>query len=918
MAISELTEWNGWCPSHLNIVLLGGRNSGKSHVGNLILSKEEFATQERSSCCRRLGVVAGRRVAVVDTPSWWCDFSVQNTPELVKREIMSSVPLCSPGPHAFLITVKASSSFTEKRRRALEEHVRLLGDRVWRHCIAVFTYADTRGDTGSETKALNWLSEKCGHRCHSMSFSDDAEIAQLFQKIDRLVAKNGNRVFEMQEITVQEITEKKREADSRAQQRFLKMRKQRCLMQEKLRYLPDIRMVLLGAKGSGKTSALNTILGSERSHGLRRTAQCLVGKGFVLGRQVTAVDTPGWWMNYFHHESSFFERREMMLSVSLCPPGPHVFLLLIRLDRAFTETYRRAVQEHLELVSKNIWSHVLLLFSFGDWLGDTTVEQLVENEGEPLRWLVEKCGNRYHVLNFAATGDDFQVRGLIRKMEEMVCGCNSGRYFEMELGILEQLQEEKQWEKERAMDRFLKKDKQRQTAKSQLGKIRPLSEFRILLVGGRSTGKSSCGNTILSRESFHSDKQTTSCSEKCGKIGGKTLVVADTPGSVSLTSDLLETPPPSGFTAILLIVNMSSSFTHSQRRAVENQLDAGGAQMWSRAMVLFSYGDWLGDTTIEQRIESEGPPLQALVRRCGNRYHVLNNKTRRNRGQVEELLQLIEEMVVEERLNVHAGNQREKISSGQQQQPDGAKQHLNSSHELTEALGCTASSLLHCSQVADVRGQMMPLRGGRGRRRRPPQLTILDGPWMSRVTSVLSDKERPTDQQRLVVNLHVWSTPDHLHNLRVNGTSQVPPFSPTHPSFPQMQIRIGTDGEDSSVQSPCHPALTERTLRSLTEQWGDSSLEELEAFIDSYFEMLWEQAVGSLHPAQPSCTPAEQVTEAGDTLLLSIDRKLSKLDLLEEIQMDLAELRRSLVHSWNVKEELKDSKRKQDAERGKN
>uniref|UniRef100_A0A3Q2TW81 AIG1-type G domain-containing protein n=1 Tax=Fundulus heteroclitus TaxID=8078 RepID=A0A3Q2TW81_FUNHE len=191
---------------------------------------------------------------------------------------------------------------------------------------------------------------------------------------------------------------------------------------KKLRPVTAIRLVLLGAKGSGKTSALNTILGRENSRRLGRTAQCCVGDGVVFGRQVTVVDTPGWWMNYFCSESPLFDRREMVLSLSLCPPGPHVFLLVVRADRAFTETYRRAAQEHLELISERVWSRVILLFTFGDWLGGTTTEQLIESEGEPLRWLVERCSNRYHVLNSKTRGDGFQVRELIGKIEETIDG----------------------------------------------------------------------------------------------------------------------------------------------------------------------------------------------------------------------------------------------------------------------------------------------------------------------------------------------------------------------------------------------------------------------------------------------------------------------------------------------------------------
>uniref|UniRef100_A0A8C8DYF7 AIG1-type G domain-containing protein n=1 Tax=Oryzias sinensis TaxID=183150 RepID=A0A8C8DYF7_9TELE len=220
----------------------------------------------------------------------------------------------------------------------------------------------------------------------------------------------------------------------------------------RLRPITNIRIVLLGAKGSGKTSALNTILSRECRRHLGRTARCQVGEGVKFGRQLTVVDTPGWWMNYFSDESSHFDQREMVLSPSLCPPGPHVFLLTIRVDRAFTETHRRSVQEHVELISEHIWSRVILLFTFGDWLGATTTEQYIESEGTPLQWLVDRCSDRYHVLNSRTKGEGFQVRELIGKIEETMSGCCSSWHYEIEMKVLQEVEKRMKREAERLLD----------------------------------------------------------------------------------------------------------------------------------------------------------------------------------------------------------------------------------------------------------------------------------------------------------------------------------------------------------------------------------------------------------------------------------------------------------------------------------
>lgn len=228
--------------------------------------------------------------------------------------------------------------------------------------------------------------------------------------------------------------------------------------------------MLLGARGSGKSSTGNTIMSGGGSFQIRRTAQCETRSGNVSGRRVSVVDTPGWWMNYFTEDSPAFDQREVVRSVSMCPPGPHALLLVVRVDRAFTETYRRAVQEHLELFTEKLWDHLMVVFSFGDWLGETTIEQYIESEGETLRWLVEKCGNKYHILNNKSNGNGFQVTELLQKIEELVAA-NHGGHYEFEREVLQALKERMETEEERAAQRLIRTQTQRTHARSLLGEI---------------------------------------------------------------------------------------------------------------------------------------------------------------------------------------------------------------------------------------------------------------------------------------------------------------------------------------------------------------------------------------------------------------------------------------------------------------
>ncbi|XP_036378527.1 LOW QUALITY PROTEIN: uncharacterized protein LOC118773618 [Megalops cyprinoides] len=656
--------------SELRIVLLGVRFAGKSSAGNTILGREEFESGRKTSqCVKRQGEVAGRQLTVIDTPGWWTNYTVESTPELDKQEIVRSVSLCPPGPHAIFLVINVSTSFTGRHRRSVEEHLELFSERVWRHTIVLFTKGDWLGDTTieqrieAEGKALQWLVEKCGNRYHVLNNenrADGTQVTELLEKVEEMVAGHGGRHYEMDRKLLQEVEEKRRAVEERAKQRLMKLQKQKKTLRELYKgdkhRLSELRIVLLGGRHAGKSSAGNTILGREEFESRIRTAQCVKRQGEVAGRQLTVIDTPGWWRNFSLKNTTELDKQEIVRSVSLCPPGPHALFLVVDVSSSFTEAHRRAVEEHLELLSKRVWRHTIVLFTRGDWLGDTTIEQHIQTEGEALQWLVEKCGNRYHVLNNEKRADGTQVTELLEKIEEMVAG-HGGCHYEMDRMLLQEVEEKRRAVEERAKQRLMKVQKQRKTLKGE----HRLSELRIVLLGWRHAGKSSAGNTILGREEFESEIRTAQCVKRQAEVAGRQITVIDTPSwrrnnSVKKTPELdkqeivrsVSLCPP-GPSALFLVINVSSSLTETHRRSVEEHLELLSERVWRHTIVLFTWGDWLGDTTIEQHIEAEGKALQWLVEKCGSRYHVLNNKNRADGTQVTELLEKIEEMVARNR-----------------------------------------------------------------------------------------------------------------------------------------------------------------------------------------------------------------------------------------------------------------------------
>lgn len=199
-------------------------------------------------------------------------------------------------------------------------------------------------------------------------------------------------------------------------------------------HLSKLRIILLGSRRAGKSSAGNTILG-QRWFGPRRTTQCTRRQGEVAQRQVTVVDTPGWWRGISAVDTPELTKREVVLGASLCPPGPHALLLVHRLDFSFGDDQLKAWEEHVELLfGDGAWAHAIVLFTHGDWLGEgATVEQYMKAEGQALQRLLAKCRGRYHVLNNNnnATPDSKpQVVKLLQKVEGMTMG--TGSYYELD------------------------------------------------------------------------------------------------------------------------------------------------------------------------------------------------------------------------------------------------------------------------------------------------------------------------------------------------------------------------------------------------------------------------------------------------------------------------------------------------------
>uniref|UniRef100_A0A0E0CLZ9 AIG1-type G domain-containing protein n=1 Tax=Oryza meridionalis TaxID=40149 RepID=A0A0E0CLZ9_9ORYZ len=158
----------------------------------------------------------------------------------------------------------------------------------------------------------------------------------------------------------------------------------------------DITVVLCGKLGCGKSATGNSIVGreafvSEYSHASVTSTCQLASTTLKDGRTLNVIDTPGLFEMTITSEDA---GKEIVKCMSMAKDGIHAVLMVFSATSRFTREDSSTIETIKEFFGEKIVDHMILVFTYGDLVGENKLKSMLNNAPEYLQKTVELCKNR--------------------------------------------------------------------------------------------------------------------------------------------------------------------------------------------------------------------------------------------------------------------------------------------------------------------------------------------------------------------------------------------------------------------------------------------------------------------------------------------------------------------------------------------